>query len=144
MPRSLALTALLPVLLAIACAGKGPVDSDDGLPHIRIVTPLAGTSIGTCLRMTVEVDNYEVVPPPADAVLVDGQGHWQMVVNDEPLLIPCEALACSLTLDGHDDGPLTIRAVLADNNYVKLADEAGAYVEDTASYTLARDGVNCQ
>lgn len=133
------------IAFSTACAGKnGGDDSDDGLPHIRIVTPLTGTAIGTCLRMTVEVDNYEIVPPPEDAVLVDGQGHWHMVVNEEPLLIPCEALECSLTLDGHDDGPIAIAAVLADNNYVKLVDSTGAYVEDTASYTLAADGVNCQ
>lgn len=140
--RALRLPAGAALATLAACAGKA-ADSDDGLPHIRIVAPADGGTVPTCLNMTVEVDNFDIVPPADHPDNVDGQGHWHMKINDKPLLIPCEDLTCAFDLDGFDDGPLDVVAVLADNTYVELTDAAGAPVADSAHYTLAGDDVRC-
>jgi hypothetical protein len=93
--------------------------------------------------MVVEVDNFDIVPPADHPENVDGQGHWHMQINEKPLLIPCEDLQCRFSLDGFDDGPISVVAVLADNTYVVLNDASGAPIADSAAYTLAGDGVLC-
>ncbi len=129
--------------LLAACTGKGG-DSDDGLPHIHIVSPADGSTVPTCLKVTVTVDNFEIVAPSTDTAPTSAQGVWDLVLNNnDNLMVPCEALECSLTLDGYDDGPLTVGAVLADTTYNRLTDASGGYVEDAASYTLAGDDVKC-
>lgn len=140
--RSLSAAVLVALPLLTACSGKAE-DSDDGLPHIRIVSPADGATIPTCLDMKVEVDNFDIVSPADHPDNVDGEGHWHMKINEQPLLIPCEGLTCAFDLDGFDDGPLDVVAVLADNTYVELTDADGAPVADGAHYTLAGDNVRC-
>ncbi len=139
---------LLPCLLLLACAGKGADDSSastcpEGQPCITITSPADGSTIPTCLDMTVRVTNLTIVSPADHDTPVDGEGHWQMEINERPLLIPCEDLECRFTLDGFDDGPVSVVAVLADNTYVKLTDADGAFISDSGTYTLAGDGVVC-
>jgi hypothetical protein len=139
----LRLPLALVLITAGACTAKPGGDSDDGLPHIRIQTPAPGATIPTCLDMVVEVDNFDIVPPADNPDNVDGQGHWHMQINEKPLLIPCEELQCRFSLDGFDDGPISVVAVLADNTYVVLNDESGAPIADSAEYILAGDGFLC-
>ncbi len=138
------LRALVLLIFLVGCKPKTVGDSDDGLPHIRVISPASGSTIPTCLRMTVEVDNFEIVSPVDHQDLVDGQGHWQMQIDDLPLLVPCEALECAFSIEGLDDGPVSVVAVLADNTYVPITDADGANVQDSVSYTLAGDGVVCE
>ena len=133
----------LVLLTTAACTPKPGAESDDGLPHIRIQSPSAGATIPTCLDMVVEVDNLTVVAPADHPDNVEGEGHWHMQINEKPLLIPCEDLQCSFSLEGFDDGALSVVAVLADNTYVVMNDESGAPIADSVEYTLAGDGVLC-
>lgn len=140
---------VLPSLLLIACAGKGGDDSPvtfdcpAGQPCISIVTPASGSTIPTCLSMTVAVENFTVVSPVEHQEEVDGEGHWNIVINSEPKNFPCEALDCSITLDGYADGELTVEADLVGNTGVAITDDDDAAILDSATYTLAADGVLC-
>jgi len=116
------------LLLLAACAGKGQ-------PCITITAPADGATIPTCMNVTVAVENLSVVSPVEHSEEVDGEGHWNIVINAEPKNFPCESLECSITLDGYDDGPISIEADLVSNTGVALI--------DTASYTLAGDGGVC-
>lgn len=141
---------VLPALLLIACRGKGGDDSaavsfdcPEGQPCISIVTPASGSTIPTCLTMTVAVENFTVVNPVEHPDEVDGEGHWNIVINAEPKNFPCEALDCSITLDGYDDGELTIEADLVSNTGVAITDDEDVAILDSSTYTLAADGVLC-
>ncbi len=139
----------LALLLLAACAGKGvddsaPSDCPAGQPCITITAPADGATIPTCMQVTVAVENVTVVSPVEHSEEVDGEGHWNIVINAEPKNFPCESLECSITLDGYDDGDITIEADLVSNTGVAITDADGAAVLDSASYTLAGDGVVCQ
>lgn len=135
MPRS----ALLLLTLA-ACTGKTPEDTgppDDGQPHITILSPTDGETVGTCPVLQVKFQNFTLVDYTTTPDPVEGEGHWVVDFGDRYFV--CEAFTCAVDLTGQVEGPLTLVAKLVLSDHSPVYNDDGDVVEDEVAVEYSAD-----
>ncbi|GDX83221.1 hypothetical protein LBMAG42_50320 [Deltaproteobacteria bacterium] len=136
--RRLTLSALS--LHAAACSSCDPTE-DTSLPHdtgdtavadttpaIRIVAPVAESSVTGCATFVVEIDNFTLVDFETNTQNVEREGHYHLTWDDG--YEPCIELSCVVTFQ--TEGFQSITAQLMNNDHTPYLDQD----EHTIQYAI--------
>lgn len=120
------------ILLLLGCSST-PVDSG-GPPSIRLVAPTEGNTVcGNPLRVEVEVENFQLVPPVDTGEEAEpGTGHVDITLNGQDA-----AMAWETTTDigGVGEGDWQLKVELSSADHTPVEPYAGQFVYITVSET---------